>query len=64
MNTEKKQGRGGAREGAGRKRTASDGELRGNHSLRSTYAEWEIIKEFASILKSNPERAARMMKTK
>nr|DAN08629.1 MAG TPA: SeqA protein N-terminal domain [Caudoviricetes sp.] len=32
-------------------------------SLRASDDEWETIKAFAKILKDNPVRAARMMKT-
>lgn len=53
--------RGGAREGAGRKRTAPEGELRTMRSLRASNQEWEMIKAFAGIVKKEPEKAARMM---
>lgn len=56
--------RGGAREGAGRKRTAPEGTLRKSRTLRASDSEWETIKEFARVLKHDLERAARMMKTK
>ena len=59
----KKDGRGGAREGAGRKRTSPEGTLRKGRTLRASDSEWEIIKNFARVLKHDPERAARMMKT-
>lgn len=52
---------GGAREGAGRPRTSPDGLTRGSHTLRASAGEWEIIKEFARILKHDPERAAKMV---
>ena len=55
--------RGGAREGAGRKRTSPEGTLRKGRTLRASDSEWEIIKDFARVLKHDPERAARMMKT-
>lgn len=54
---------GGKREGAGRRPAAKDGTERKMRSLRASDGEWETIKAFAAILKSNPERAARMMKT-
>ena len=54
---------GGKRKGAGRKRTSDDGLLRKMRSLRASNSEWETIKAFAAILKHDPERAARMMKT-
>ena len=46
-----------------RPRTSPDGTLRVQHSLRASASEWEIIKDFARVLKHDPERAARMMKT-
>ena len=56
---------GGARQGAGRPKGTVKGEsvVRGQHQLRAFADEWEIIKEFARILKKDPERAKRMMKT-
>lgn len=57
----KKDGRGGAREGAGRKRTSPEGTLRKGRTLRASNSEWEIIKDFARVLKHDPERAARMI---
>lgn len=51
--------RGGAREGAGRKRTAPDGELRKMRSLRASDAEWELIKKFASLAKEDIDKATR-----
>lgn len=50
---------GGKREGAGRPLTA--GEVRKQRQLRATEKEWEIIKEFAKILKKDPKRVERMM---
>lgn len=55
-------GRGGARPGAGRPRKNKE-ELRTMKSMRATAEEWEIIKEFARILKHDPERAERMLET-
>jgi hypothetical protein len=60
----KPSGRGGKREGAGRRRAAQDGTLRKARSVRASDGEWETIKEFAKILKDDPERAARIMKTR
>lgn len=54
---------GGKREGAGRRKAAVDGTERKMRSLRASDGEWETIKAFAKILKDNPERAERMMKT-
>ena len=55
-------GHGGRREGAGRRKgtTKSEG-VRKQRQLRAYDDEWEIIKEFARILKRNPARARRMM---
>lgn len=56
--------RGGAREGAGRKRTSTDGELRKMRSLRASEAEWELIKKFAAMVKGDIDQAMRMIETK
>nr|DAN15004.1 MAG TPA: hypothetical protein [Caudoviricetes sp.] len=56
-------GWGGVREGAGRPRTAPDGQLRKQRQTRASDDEWEMIKTFAAIVKKDPARAARMMKT-
>ena len=56
--------RGGAHEGAGRKRTSPEGTVRKSRTLRASDSEWEQIKEFARILKNEPERAMRMIQTK
>lgn len=61
--SESKNGWGGKREGAGRRPSAPDGTERRMRSLRASDDEWETIKAFAKILKDNPVRAARMMKT-
>ena len=53
--------RGGAREGAGRKRTAPEGTLRKSRTLRASDSEWTIIKDFARVLKHDPERAAQLV---
>ena len=60
-----KERRGGVREGAGRpKGTTKPEGVRKQRQLRAYDEEWEIIKEFSRILKKDPERAVRMMKTK
>ena len=57
-------GRGGLRAGAGRKVGYRKPEgIRKNRTLKAYEDEWEIIKAFAKILKDDPERACRMMKT-
>ena len=57
--------RGGTREGAGRPKGSTKAEgVRKQRQLRAYDEEWEIVKEFSSILKKDPERAVRMMKTK
>lgn len=53
--------RGGAREGAGRRPAAHDGTERKMRSTRASDAEWELIKEFAAILKDNPEKAEKII---
>lgn len=59
---EKHPGWGGRRENqTGRPRTSPDGLTRGSHTLRASASEWEIIKEFARILKHDPGRAKKMM---
>lgn len=57
----KKTGRGGAREGAGRKRTSPEGTVRKSRTLRASDSEWEIIKDFARVLKHDPERAEQLV---
>ncbi len=56
------EGWGGARKGAGRPKgmTKQEG-TRKQRQLRAYDDEWEIIKEFAHILKYDPKRAKRMM---
>ena len=44
-------------------RSPPEGTLRKCRTLRASDSEWEIIKDFARVLKHDPERAARMMKT-
>ena len=56
-------GWGGVREGAGRPRTSPDGQLRKQRQTRASDDEWELIRAFAAIVKKDPARAARMMKT-
>ena len=62
--SEKKNGWGGVREGAGRRPAANDGTERRMRSLRASDGEWESIKAFAKIIKDDPERAARMLAIK
>ncbi|WP_288773188.1 hypothetical protein [uncultured Megasphaera sp.] len=56
---------GGKRPGAGRPRgsTKEISVQRKPHQVRAYDDEWAIIKAFASIVKKDPERAIRMMKT-
>ncbi|WP_313991531.1 hypothetical protein [uncultured Selenomonas sp.] len=56
-------GWGGKRAGAGRRPVPKDGTERKMRSLRASDGEWNTIKEFAKILKDNPDRAARMLQT-
>lgn len=53
--------RGGKREGAGRKRTAPDGEVRALRGLRASTAEWALIRKFAEFVKKDPEKAGIML---
>ncbi|MBE6091938.1 MAG: hypothetical protein E7201_01985 [Selenomonas ruminantium] len=62
--SENKNGWGGARAGAGRKPTAPEGIPRKQHQLRASDSEWEKIRQFAKIVKSDPGRADRMLATK
>ena len=56
---------GGARRGAGRPKGAVKPEgVRGQHQLRAYPDEWEMIRAFAAIVKKDPARAERMLKTK
>ena len=57
-------GWGGARQGAGRPRTAPDGQLRKQRQTRASDGEWDMIRAFAAIVKKDPARAERMLKTK
>ena len=60
---EKHPGWGGRRTNqTGRPRTAPEGTTRGSHTLRASASEWEIIKDFARILKHDPERAEKMVR--
>lgn len=52
---------GGKRAGAGRPLTA--GVPRKQRQIRATDEEWEIIRAFAKIAKTDRERAVRMLKT-
>lgn len=58
-------GWGGKRKGAGRpKGTTKDVSVqRKQHQVRAFDDEWEMIKEFANIVKKDRARAERMMKT-
>ena len=64
--TEEKQTWGGKRAGAGRpKGTTKDISVqRKQHQVRAFDDEWTLIKEFADIVKTNPERAQRIIHTK
>lgn len=66
MMSESKNGWGGHRANqTGRpKGTTKPEGVRKQRQLRAYDDEWEIIKEFAKVVKKDPERAARMMKTK
>lgn len=59
-------GRGGKRPGAGRPKGSIKGYsiARPQHQVRAYEDEWELIKEFAAIVKKDRERAERMMRTK
>lgn len=61
MTTEKST-RGGRREGAGRPKGTTKDVVRKSRTLRAFDEEWEMIKEFASILKKDPERAKNLLK--
>lgn len=52
--------RGGARVGAGRPKEEEPRKMR---NLRAREAEWGLIKEFEKIVKQDPERAKRILKT-
>lgn len=58
--------RGGARPGAGRPKgsTKEVSNARPQHQLRAFADEWEMIREFAQIVKKDRERAERILKTK
>jgi len=64
MSEEKKAGWGGARKGAGRKPTSLEGVPRKQKQTRATDAEWEIIKEFIRIVRTDRARALRILQTK
>ncbi len=63
--TEKNNGWGGVREGAGRKVGWRKGfsEERKQRQVRAHEDEWELIKEFVQIVKKDKERAQRILKT-
>ncbi|WP_085023697.1 hypothetical protein [Anaerovibrio sp. JC8] len=52
---------GGKREGAGRRPKAHDGTERKMRSTRASDEEWELIKQFAHLLKDNPEKAKELI---
>ena len=56
-----KTGWGGKRQGAGRRPAAADGTERKMRSLRASDGEWEMIRQFAKILKEDSERAAKIL---
>ena len=56
-------GWGGKREGAGRRPKAHDGTERKMRSTRASDEEWELIKQFAQLLKDNPEKAREIIDT-
>ena len=59
--TENKNTWGGKREGAGRRPKAHDGTERKMRSTRASDEEWELIKEFAQLLKDSPENAKELL---
>jgi hypothetical protein len=59
--TENKNTWGGKREGAGRRPKAHDGTERKMRSTRASDEEWELIKEFAQLLKDSPEKAKKIL---
>ncbi len=65
MEEVKPTGRGGRREGAGRPKGTLKGysTARPQRQMRAYEEEWELIKAFGQIVKTDPERARRIMKT-
>jgi hypothetical protein len=59
--SDSKAGWGGKREGAGRRPKAHDGTERKMRSTRASDEEWELIKEFAQLLKDSPEKAKKIL---
>ena len=59
--SDSKAGWGGKREGAGRRPKAHDGTERKMRSTRASDEEWELIKEFAQLLKDSPEKAKKAL---
>ena len=59
--SDSKAGWGGKREGAGRRPKAYDGTERKMRFTRASDGEWELIKEFAQLLKDNPEKAKQLI---
>lgn len=62
MDGNEKAGRGGKRAGAGRPKGTTKDVVRKSRTLRAFDEEWEMIKEFASIVKKDPERAKNLLK--
>ena len=60
--TENKNTWGGKREGAGRRPKAHDGTERKMRSTRASDEEWELIKEFAQLLKDDPVKGKAAIK--
>ena len=54
---------GGARPGAGRVSTAPEGVPRKQRQLRASDSEWGMVRQFAAIVKSDPDRAQRILQT-
>lgn len=59
MSEEKKNGWGGRRAGAGRPKgtTRGEGIVRAGRAMRAFDDEWEMIKEFAAVVKKDPAKA-------
>ena len=57
-----KSSRGGRREGAGRPKGTTKDVVRKSRTLRAFDEEWEMIKQFAAIVKKDPERAKNLLK--
>lgn len=60
--SEKANTRGGAREGAGRPKGTTKAEgIRKQRQLRAYDDEWELVKEFNKLLKSNKDKAEELL---